>query len=378
MNSLSRCDTHKTAIVIFVSATLLIGAVVVLGATSASFQRLVEPGGSSSNLKPADSQPPAPSGLTATTASDSEIDLAWTPSTGGGILAQGVLMFTDPSCSVGGAEIVVSGSATTYAWTGLAGGTAYSFEVFDANATGNSPVSDCASATTDPGPVPPAPTGLTATTASDSEIDLAWTPSTGGGILAQGVLMFTDPSCSVGGAEIVVSGSATTYAWTGLAAGTTYSFEVFDANATGNSLVSDCASATTYFIDAPTGLTAHGVSTSEIDLTWTNPVGTLTANTVYEYSSDCSTLLNTYVIGVAEAYAATGLSASTTYCFTVSASTSYGEGPQSASASASTFGVIIGGPMQGPVGVTATLPGMVSTPSLALSSPVLEFKTASR
>jgi hypothetical protein len=84
------------------------------------------------------------------------------------------------------------------------------------------------------------------------------------------------------------------------------------------------------------------VSASEIDLNWTNPSGTLTANAVYEYSSDCSTLLNTYVIGVATTYAATGLTPSTTYCFTVSASTNGGAGPQSASASAMTFRVVIG------------------------------------
>lgn len=83
---------------------------------------------------------------------------------------------------------------------------------------------------------------------------------------------------------------------------------------------------------APTGLNATARSTSEIDLVWTNPIATLTDDYVYEYSTGCGALLNTYNLGsVTTQYFATSLAPATTYCFTVAAATSGGTGPASVS-----------------------------------------------
>jgi len=231
-------NTYIIAVAAAYTATSLTPATSYCFTVSASMSGGAGPPSASAS---ATTRPSAPTGLTATAISVSQIDLNWTnPS---GTLTANTVYEYSSACSTLVNTYVV-GVVTAYATTGLKPSTTYCFKVSASTSGGAGAQSASVSSTTFNGP-PPAPTGLTATTASDSEIDLAWTPSTGGGILAQGIYMFTGATCSVGGAEIVVSGSATTYAWTGLAAGTTYSFEVFDANATGNSPVSDCASATT-------------------------------------------------------------------------------------------------------------------------------------
>lgn len=75
----------------------------------------------------------------------------------------------------------------------------------------------------------------------------------------------------------------------------------------------------------------------EIDLAWTNPSGAVTATTVYEYQPDCSTPIRTHSLGVLDSYSVTGLSPSTTYCFTVTASTNGGASAPSVPASATTY-----------------------------------------
>ncbi|HEY1197130.1 MAG TPA: fibronectin type III domain-containing protein [Thermoplasmata archaeon] len=282
--------------------------------------------------------PGAPTGLTATVVSAHKIDLSWT-NPWGTLTANTVYEYSS-SCSTL-LNTYVIGVATTYTATGLKSSTTYCFTVSASITGGAGPQSASANATTHP-LRPSAPTGLTATAVSDSEIDLAWTnpvgPLTGNYVL--GDVNGCNGADPVFAMNIPV---ATTYDATGLPADATYCFQVYAENSTGYSAAAGPVyAATGSDPPAPTGLTATAVSASEIDLNWTNPSGTLTANAVYEYSSDCSTLLNTYVIGVATTYAATGLTPSTTYCFTVSASTNGGAGPQSASASAMTFRVVIG------------------------------------
>jgi hypothetical protein len=80
-------------------------------------------------------------------------------------------------------------------------------------------------------------------------------------------------------------------------------------------------------IQAPTDLAAVPTGPTGIGLTWTNPVGAVGDN-VSVYSSACASLLETIATpGAVEAYAVTGLSPSTPYCFTVDASSRGGQGP---------------------------------------------------
>ena len=121
-----------------------------------------------------DSEPPTvPAGLTATPLSSSRIDLSWTASTDNvGVSRYRVLR--------DGTEVGLP-AGNAYSDTGLAADTEYTYTVIAVDAAGNqSAASAPAAATTLPpgATAPPAPTGLTATAISTSQIDLSWTAGT--------------------------------------------------------------------------------------------------------------------------------------------------------------------------------------------------------
>ncbi len=95
---------------------------------------------------------------------------------------------------------------------------------------------------------PGAPTGLTATATSSTQINLAWTaPSSNGGSPITGYMV--QRSANGGSTWTTVASNtgstATTYSDTGLLASTTYTYEVSAINAAGASPPSNIASATT-------------------------------------------------------------------------------------------------------------------------------------
>ncbi|PYJ03506.1 MAG: hypothetical protein DME25_12050, partial [Verrucomicrobia bacterium] len=96
----------------------------------------------------------APSGLTATPISSSQINLAWTNNAGN---ATGNIVSRSTTSGGPYTDIAsVAGSATTYSNTGLAANTTYSYVVRATNSFGPSPYSNEASATTAPAvPTPP-------------------------------------------------------------------------------------------------------------------------------------------------------------------------------------------------------------------------------
>ncbi|HEX8006185.1 MAG TPA: fibronectin type III domain-containing protein [Trebonia sp.] len=73
---------------------------------------------------------------------------------------------------------------------------------------------------------------------------------------------------------------------------------------------------------APTGLTATGVTSSSVSLSWTAPSGTVSGYYIYRNGTRVTSVTGTSAT-------VTGLAASTAYTFTVSAFNSVGEGPQS-------------------------------------------------
>jgi hypothetical protein len=80
---------------------------------------------------------------------------------------------------------------------------------------------------------------------------------------------------------------------------------------------------------APTGLTVTGTTSSSVSLSWTAPSGTVSGYNVYRSGTEVGTVSGT-------SDTVTGLSASTTYSFTVAAYNSAGAGPQSSAVSATT------------------------------------------
>jgi predicted phage tail protein len=127
--------------------------------------------------------------------------------------------------------------------------------------------------------------------------------------------------------------TGTSYTDSGRSASTTYYYWVSAVNGSGEgSKSSSYGSATTLagasVLSAPTGVSATAQSSSSISITW-NTVSGATGYNVYRYTSSSvayATLINT-ITGIS--YTDTGLSASTTYYYWVSAVNGSGEGSKS-------------------------------------------------
>jgi titin len=186
--------------------------------------------------------PNAPSNLTATGASSSQINLSWvdnsTNESGFKIeRCQGA------SCSNWTPIATLGANVKTYSDSGLSASTTYSYRVLAYSAAGNSGYSNAASATTQSVPLT-APSNLTATGASSSQINLAWTDN------ATNETGFKIERCKgstcTSFTQITTVGvNVTTYSNTGLTRNTSYRYRVRAYNAAGDSAYSNIAAAKT-------------------------------------------------------------------------------------------------------------------------------------
>ena len=281
-----------------------------------------------------DTQPPtAPATLSATAVSISQINLSWTAATDN----VGVTAYLVESCAGAGCSSfaqIASVTGTTYNNTSLASGASYSYRVRATDAAGNlGAYSPAATATTfAPDTQPPtAPSNLTATAVSISQINLAWTASTDDtGVTAYLVEGCTGAGCS--SYAQIASVTGTSYNQTGLAGATAYGYRVRATDAAGNlGAYSNAASATTFAPDtqpptAPAGLTATAVSSGQIDLAWTAATDD-TGVTAYLIErcqgTGCSTFAQVGTTA-ATSYSSAGLSAATAYSYRVRATDAAG------------------------------------------------------
>src|SRR5204862_429494 len=172
------------------------------------------------------------------------------------------------------------------------------------------------------------PTGLTAAVADSTGANLSWTASTDN-VAVTGYIVRRN------GVQVATP-TTTGFADTGLSAATTYSYTVAARDAAGN-LSPDSASVSVTIADTtppttPTGLTAAVAGSSGANLSWsasTDNVG-VTGYIVRRNGVQVATPATT-------SYADTGLSAATTYSYTVAARDAAGNiSPNSATASVTT------------------------------------------
>jgi hypothetical protein len=270
---------------------------------------------------------PAPTNLSATAVSGSQINLAWTDNTSDESefrierLADGAT-YTE----IG----VVAADVTTYADTSLSAATQYWYRVRAYNATGPSAFAGPTSATTLS--APPAPTNLSAKAVSGLRINLAWTDN------AANELGFRIERSADGATytEIgVVAANVKTYADTSLSPGTQRWYRVRAYNATGQSDFAGPTSATTLSAPpAPTNLSATAVSSSQIDLSWTDNASTETGFRIQRAVGTAAFTEIAVVTANVTTYADTSLSAATQYRYRVRAYNAIGAsvfaGPTSA------------------------------------------------
>jgi fibronectin type 3 domain-containing protein len=229
----------------------------------------------------------APSGLTATTASPVQINLSWTSSTEtGGTISKYLVERCQGAGCTNFAQVGTS-TTTSFNDTALLGSTSYSYRVRAADAANNlSPYSGTATAATS-APILTAPTNLSATAASSTQINLTWSASTETGGTISGYLLERCSGAGCANFAQIATPTTTSYNDTGLTASTSYSYRVRATDALGNlSPYSSTATAST-----PASTVAISISPVRAAVTTTQPqtfAATVTgsANTSVTWSVD--------------------------------------------------------------------------------------------
>jgi chitodextrinase len=189
-----------------------------------------------SHVRPLRLSPPA--GLRAAVVSASEVDLSWFKPSGNAPVAAYVIYRDQRKLAT------VPGTTTVYQDASVQASTSYLYNVQALGARGNTspqsaPAKAATPAATDTEP-PSQPTGLKATANGTNEVDLSWAASTDNVGVSEYVI-YRD------GTEVTtVAGTYTSYADTGLAYGSFYTYTVQAIDAAGNrSLQSSPAKAAT-------------------------------------------------------------------------------------------------------------------------------------
>jgi chitodextrinase len=170
--------------------------------------------------------PSPPSGLRAAAVSASEVDLSWLEPSGA-VTVVGYVIYRDQQKLA-----TVPGTTTVYRDTTVQASTSYLYTVQALGARGapsqqSAPARATTPAATDTEP-PTQPTGLQAAANGTSEVDLSWTASTDNVGVSEYVI-YRD-----GTQVATVAGTYTSYADTGLASGSGYTYTVQAIDAAGN------------------------------------------------------------------------------------------------------------------------------------------------
>ncbi len=232
-----------------------------------------------------------------------------------------------------GGTLQQSVTGMTATLTGLACSTSYSLQVDAFDAAGNRSAKATLSASTSSCPpdttAPSVPTGLTVGTRTTTSIALSWTASTDNiGVTGYGAYQ---------GATLQGSPTSTSYTFTGLACGTSYTLGVDAYDAAGNRsakatvIASTSACPDTTAPSVPTGLTVGATGTSTIALSWTASTDNVGV-TGYGVYNGTATAGNP----TATSYTVTGLSCGTSYSLAVDSVDAAGNRSGKATLSAST------------------------------------------
>lgn len=180
--------------------------------------------------------PGAPSGVTATTTSCSNVVVSWTP--GSGATSHNLLRYSG-ACPSGAGLVTFTGVTSPYADGTAVAGSSYCYVVQAVNACGTT---NSASITGSRLGIPVAP-GPPSLTPGCTSMELSWAAVPGAA--SYNVWRASGSSCS-GAVKINPSPvSGTTYADSGLALGANYSYRLTASNTCGTSAPGSCATAST-------------------------------------------------------------------------------------------------------------------------------------
>ena len=274
------------------------------------------------------SPPTAPAGVTVSGANQTSVSLSWTASTDNtGVTGYNVYR---------GSTLAGTTATPGYAVGGLSCGTSYTFAVEAKDAAGNlSPRSSVTTSTSACTPLngdttaPSVPSGLQVTGATASTLAIGWTASTDNvGVTGYGVYR---------NGTRVGSPAQTSYSFSGLSCGTSYTIGVDAYDAAGNrSAQAPLVGSTSPCPDAiapsaPTNLTVTGTTATSVSLSWT-------ASTDNVAVSGYDLLQNANKVGssASSSYTFSGLTCNTGYTLAVTAYDAAGNRSTQATTTATT------------------------------------------
>jgi len=298
--------------------------------------------------------PNAPTIGTATTTGATSATVTYTAPSNTGGPGNTITSYTAVA-SPGGATGTVSQSGSgTITVSGLTTGTTYTFTVYATNQAGNSAASAASNAITTLS-VPGAPTIGTATVTGSTSVSVAYTaPTNNGGTPITSYTAVSSPGGLTGTVSTSGSGSITV---SGLTPNTAYTFTVYATNAIGNGSSSAASnSVTTWTVpNAPTiGTAALGSpGQTKATISYTAPsFNGGTPITSYTAVSSPGGITGTLSTSGSGTITVSGLTANTTYTFTVYATNAVGNSASSAASNSittlntsysSTYLVVAGG-----------------------------------
>lgn len=268
---------------------------------------------SRSNVVTATTLPGAPTTLIASSTTSTQVTLSWTPTgTATGLAGYLIEQCQGAGCSTFSQIGQVSGPSGQI--TGLTPRTTYQFRVRGVDPSGNdSGYSNVLAVTTLP---IAAPTALTATSLSDSQITLTWTASLAPAVSAYLIERCAGASCA--NFTQVGSTASSPFMDGGLSPLATYRYRIRVQDAAGDLSDYVTTSAATLTLAAPTGLIGVAVSTSQINLSWFASPSTVAATYLIKRCSGagCTTFSQVAVVS-STSYSDTGLVTNTTYTYIV-------------------------------------------------------------
>ncbi len=273
--------------------------------------------------------PSIPSGLTATSVSSAQINLSWTDNSNNeiGFIIERKTGTAGTYDAIGN----VGANVTSFQDTTVACATTYYYRVKANNSAGDSDYSNEANTTTNTcsSLVPTAPSGLTAYSGYSSQVDLSWQDNSNN---EDGFKIERKTGAGGTYSQIgTVSANITSYQDTSLTCNTIYYYRVRANNSVGDSSYSNEANSTTSACPAttptaPSNLAATVVSSSEIDLSWTDNASNEDGFKIERKTGSTGTYTQ---IGTASAnitsYQDTGLTCATTYYYRAKANNGAGD-----------------------------------------------------
>lgn len=292
-----------------------------------------------------------PSGLLATPLSSTSIKLSWNPVDSN---ATSIIIFRSENGTDWTNYATISSSLTTYTDTNCLPSKTYWYVLWAKRDKNNSDWSNKASATTLPAGSPPAsPTNLQGTAINCNQIDITWQDN------ATDETNYIVERKIEGGSYSAIKtlpANTTVYSDTTVSANTKYYYKVKAKNSYGDSGYSNEINITTPPCgtppNAPTNLTLNVVSSTQINLTWTDNSNNESGFKI-ERKIEGGSYLEIASVGVnVTSYNDTSLSPNTKYYYKVIAYNSFG---QSSSNEASATTLPLGAPPNAPTNLNANV-----------------------